>query len=800
MCSPTSNSPSEEILDDEAAEGPAEAEEDDPDAHRKGQPSYTPVDPDYRPHIGPFPEGERRPAIEPRDVPPPNVDLPYPDTETAYEGGIARYPDEGPAFPDPPGPAPPRPHSGPLAYPTAGVVAYPCDNEYPDTDAAYPNTDAAYEETDAAYPDTDAAYLGTGAPYPNIDGAYPDTDAAYPDTDGAYPDVDASYPNTDAAYPNSEAVYGDVGGGYAPHTPAYVHAAPICPGVCKPHVSASAPHAATGTPVYTGTVDTAYQERAVAHARMGKLPNATNLSTVSDKRMRTGSAPPPFRLQERVWYMESDGSWVPAVVAHVDHAVAALGGENAYTVRLGNGTERSTFASRLCSWGEQPMLAKTELAEAQAAMACGSARSPGTVTSARDAVAAASARWSTSGSAVSLLWPAPTGSAAKPASPGQGAQRQGSQRKTTSKPASPAAKPTSPAAKPASSAVKPAFPPHGSKLSPARRSPQPVRMGASPLQPPPPLAAPASAPTSSSLAVSRAGLVPAARPRWRPPDWVKPAVLHQPVLEMVERGAITRSMPVGSRAVWILGRHGGVADILLDDSSISRAQAAILNSSSACFLVDLDSAHGTWYDPDGRTLAVPQLGTRLDPDAEPTRLAEGATFRLGSSKMVFRVRGVEPERLQRWAPPPWAEPPRRRCYLEVRSNDLSNPYLQHLQSEGGDVEGEMPITGRCMMLGRKADLCDVVLMDTSVSRQHAVILHAEAGGKAESFVQDLGSASGTFVNGKLIPSGKPFVLSDGDAISLGECKATYTFRLAGAKRSVWHGGGGGASKRQRALA
>mmetsp|Transcript_16741 Transcript_16741/g.52967 ORF Transcript_16741/g.52967 Transcript_16741/m.52967 type:complete len:128 (-) Transcript_16741:288-671(-) len=69
-------------------------------------------------------------------------------------------------------------------------------------------------------------------------------------------------------------------------------------------------------------------------------------------------------------------------------------------------------------------------------------------------------------------------------------------------------------------------------------------------------------------------------------------------------------MAIGERPVTILGRHGGVADILLDDPSLSRLQAALYNSSSATFLADLDSAHGTWYDAVGRTHAVPQPGVR----------------------------------------------------------------------------------------------------------------------------------------------------------------------------------------------
>jgi len=76
--------------------------------------------------------------------------------------------------------------------------------------------------------------------------------------------------------------------------------------------------------------------------------------------------------------------------------------------------------------------------------------------------------------------------------------------------------------------------------------------------------------------------------------------------------------------------------------------------------------------------------------------------------------------------------------------------------------------------------------------QHAVILHAVNGGRPQSFVQDLGSSSGTFLDGKQIASHKPEPLTDGAAISFGESKATYKFRV-GAPR----GAAGGAPPRKK---
>jgi len=261
--------------------------------------------------------------------------------------------------------------------------------------------------------------------------------------------------------------------------------------------------------------------------------------------------------------------------------------------------------------------------------------------------------------------------------------------------------------------------------------------------------------------------------KWRPPDWCKPALLHKPVLEMHMPGRGARTMAIAKKRVLILGRNGQVSDVVIDDPSISRAQAAIINSSSATFLQDMDSAHGTWLDLEGRLMAVPQLGDRLDPESEPTKLVEGATFRLGSSNTVFRVVGVEPEVVDKWKPPPWTEPPSRPCALDVRSNTYSNPYLAHrLDEDGGDVDETIRLSGRCTVIGRSSQLADLLVRHESLSRQHAALMHAEK----DTFLQDLGSASGTFIDGKRLPANEPTKLAEGAQITFGDSKATYTYR------------------------
>ena len=271
---------------------------------------------------------------------------------------------------------------------------------------------------------------------------------------------------------------------------------------------------------------------------------------------------------------------------------------------------------------------------------------------------------------------------------------------------------------------------------------------------------------------------PAPKQRWRPPEWSKLPVMHKPRLEMHENGRCARSMTVANSRCFVFGRNGQVADIVVPDGSLSRAHAALINSSSATFIQDLDSAHGTWVDLDGRTVNVPKLGQQLKPEDEPTKLSEGATIRFGSCSAVFRIVGLEHETVQRWEPPRWAQPPGLPCHLEVRSHAFSNPYLQHLaEEEGGDADELFGLTSRCTVLGRSTTAADVVLKDTSVSRQHAAILHADG----VTYVQDLGSASGTFVDDARLPANKPQALAEGAVLTLGECKTTYTYRLAQGK-------------------
>ena len=93
------------------------------------------------------------------------------------------------------------------------------------------------------------------------------------------------------------------------------------------------------------------------------------------------------------------------------------------------------------------------------------------------------------------------------------------------------------------------------------------------------------------------------------------------------------------------------------------------------------------------------------------------------------------------------------------------------------------LKGDALLLGR-AEGCDIVLPDDTVSRQHARILRRDDG----YYLEDLQSRNGTFVNGRRVTS--PARLRDGDTLRLYDVTATFNEGIAASERpavrsSVW---------------
>lgn len=93
-------------------------------------------------------------------------------------------------------------------------------------------------------------------------------------------------------------------------------------------------------------------------------------------------------------------------------------------------------------------------------------------------------------------------------------------------------------------------------------------------------------------------------------------------------------------------------------------------------------------------------------------------------------------------------------------------------SLNGEVQGEYSLTKERMTIGRKADN-DVRIDNLAVSGRHALVITI----LDDSFLEDLGSTNGTYVNGKLI---KKHALRDGDMIGVGKHELKYVNEHANA--------------------
>lgn len=86
-------------------------------------------------------------------------------------------------------------------------------------------------------------------------------------------------------------------------------------------------------------------------------------------------------------------------------------------------------------------------------------------------------------------------------------------------------------------------------------------------------------------------------------------------------------------------------------------------------------------------------------------------------------------------------------------------------SLNGVVQGEYELSNERLTIGRKPDN-DIQIDNLAVSGKHALVITI----LDDSFLEDLGSTNGTYVNGKLI---KKHALKDGDVIAIGKHEMKY---------------------------
>jgi pSer/pThr/pTyr-binding forkhead associated (FHA) protein len=179
-----------------------------------------------------------------------------------------------------------------------------------------------------------------------------------------------------------------------------------------------------------------------------------------------------------------------------------------------------------------------------------------------------------------------------------------------------------------------------------------------------------------------------------------------------------------TRALALVGSRRS-AHLHLQSSDISNAHAIILNGEAKVYVRDL----------------VSRSGVRIN--GRPVRdayLEDGDQVAFGHFIFQFQAAtGMRQRPVEDTTPAGW---------LEV-----------------DDAPFPLPIEGRVMVIGRRRG-CDVVLAEETCSTSHAVIYSVSG----KRFVRDLGSRTGTFLNGRWI---KQEELHAGDVIRIGETDLRY---------------------------
>jgi pSer/pThr/pTyr-binding forkhead associated (FHA) protein len=176
-----------------------------------------------------------------------------------------------------------------------------------------------------------------------------------------------------------------------------------------------------------------------------------------------------------------------------------------------------------------------------------------------------------------------------------------------------------------------------------------------------------------------------------------------------------------TRAVTLVGsRHNARLHLL--SRSVSKAHALIVQSHGWFYVRDLASRNGVFVN-----------GTRI----REHDLRDGDELDIGS----FKFRYVAGGRGRKPIPPAPAQ-------LEVAGAPVA-----------------LPIDERVVLIGRRPS-CDIPLLEDSVSTAHAVVF--ESNGR--HYVRDLGSRTGTRVNGKPVHQHE---LEFGEVIEVGETTITY---------------------------
>jgi pSer/pThr/pTyr-binding forkhead associated (FHA) protein len=224
-----------------------------------------------------------------------------------------------------------------------------------------------------------------------------------------------------------------------------------------------------------------------------------------------------------------------------------------------------------------------------------------------------------------------------------------------------------------------------------------------------------------------------------------------------------------------VGRQG--TDVLVTDSTVSRAHARITIEGDRITVEDLGSTNGT------------KVGDKRIGANEPAQATSGMPLKFGNWQVVLEVPngaldsaapaaaertvaisgeeemlGAEPSLDTPSVPAPPA--PEERA-LEESPMEAAAP-IALLRKTGGPAV-DIPITEGTITVGRRSTNTVSLPEDPYISGAHAEITTDNTG----TYLNDLGSTNGTLVNGqKLAPNERQLLLS-GDEVQIGQ--TTYQF-------------------------
>jgi ABC-type multidrug transport system ATPase subunit len=211
---------------------------------------------------------------------------------------------------------------------------------------------------------------------------------------------------------------------------------------------------------------------------------------------------------------------------------------------------------------------------------------------------------------------------------------------------------------------------------------------------------------------------------------------------------------------WLVGRDSAACRIVVVHPLVSSRHLLLRHDGHFWRASDVGSTNGTWHNGGRITDLVVNGDIRL------TLAADGPEVRLSP-----QAPAVVPS-----SPPPATAPPARAPFVQKAAPDFSTvpaPPVDAgvLPSAGGGpvLTGVHRVGRTALRIGRDPSN-DLVLNDLLVSRRHADF---HAAGPSGTEIVDLGSANGTYVNGRRIQGRAP--LAEGDIIGIGR----HQLRLAG---------------------